>query len=476
MSEPIGFEMMKEQWLNITDSKENDRFYREEAFPLIRDLVVPREQKKLTIQCTHLILPVGMSPWPLILSILILQPQKVFFLYTPGLEGSENFLDEIVQMTGLRISQVDKDEVDWQNIPDIYQKVKNIFKKWNEPEGLIIDISGGKKSMTGACLLAGSLINARFVYIDSDYHTKRKAPVPGSESLVILENPYDVFGDLKFQRAVDLFRQYDYAGAQRILNELKNSSSSPLNYQAREMLCEVYAKWDDWDIGPAQKRLGDLVRHIEQIGRSDATTPLYYQLPTLRDQLNLLERLNDALGSPDYEMLRDTKLLQPMLGTMRACAIRQEKRCKLDVAALLWYRIIEFVSQQRLSGYKIKTDNPDYRDTGKDIEELTRAFRKQFKDEKSPYEFVLPDKIDLIKGYALLAALEDPVVNHLNIGEIRGKVNARNKGLFAHGFRPLTMDEYQRFKSLAEKILENFKKETNDHIKDWETCQFIEVL
>jgi hypothetical protein len=138
MSE-VSLKQLSEQWKSI-DENTRERFYEEKLFPAIKNVVVAREQSNYPNPYTHLILPVGFSPEPLILSILILRPTKVYFLYT---HDSGKYLDRIVSESGLMISQIDKDEILETNVPEIYQKVKAIYEKWGKPSRIAVDGSSG---------------------------------------------------------------------------------------------------------------------------------------------------------------------------------------------------------------------------------------------------------------------------------------------------------------------------------------------
>jgi CRISPR-associated protein (TIGR02710 family) len=470
---------ISDHWKSIQDREERNNYYNSEVFPAIKEYVVSQEQKKHLFQSQYLILPVGLAPEPIILSILIIKPEKVYFLYTPGEKGSEQYLNRIVKETSLQIGQIDKDPIDETNVPDIYKKVKDIYEKWGKPEQIIIDISGGKKSMIGACTLASNIIGAKLVYMDSNFIQEFRKPEPGSEHLIILDNPYDVFGDLKFKRAIELYSQLDYVGAARILEELKKETSTPEEYEARCSLCHAYASWDDWQIEESQKEMQKAILFIENQRRLKHSTPLINQIQNLRTQDNVLNRLKQAQDVSEnvLEFLNKPELFQPMIGTLRACALRHERRGKLDIAALLWYRLIELLSQQRLSRYQIDTKRPNYSNTGLPEEQLGyRYYCRLFESNKS--KDTLPaklpeDSISLIQGYALLMALNDPFTEKLHIGEIRSKVNSRNDGQFAHGFRPLSEESYVEFKKLADKLLSSFKVIETQNIADWNSCEFI---
>jgi len=479
----LDLQSLTQEWHSILDKDERNSFYDQEIFPVLLQVLIPREQKRYPEPYTHLILPVGLSPEPLIISILILRPEKVYFLYT---KASGDYLDRIAKDTNLRISQISQDEISDTNVPEIYQKVKAIYEKWEKPERVAVDISGGKKSMVGGCALAGSFIGARLFYIDSKFNPEFKKPDPGSERLMILDNPYDVFGDLKLEQAKQLFKQIDYVGSQRILKELEQETSNPQLYHAHSLLCQAYSAWDDWNIDKALEVMNQTIEVIKRYARSDYNTPLNNQISYLQRQLFILEKLKEAsnlISSSESELsvLTDYKLYLPMMGTLNAGAIRQEKRGKLDVSALLWYRLIELLSQQRLICYGLITSAPDYSCTKYNKSELLSKYKlvlPKIFGSKKDIRFIsdLPDNISLIQGYMLLHVLEDPLVQGQNLRGINGNIEARNKGIFAHGFKPLSQKGYNDFKELAENLVMAFKNIDKTNQEIWDDCHFIATI
>lgn len=477
---------LAQEWQALADDTVRSRFYDEQVFPAVCAVVIPREQGNHPDPYTHLILPVGLQPEPLILSILILRPQHVYFLYTTD---SEKYLDRIFRDSGLTLSQVKSDLIDETNVPDIYRKVKETYERWGRPKRVAVDISGGKKSMTGGCALAGAMIGAHLFYMDSRFETRLRKPVPGTEHLAVLNNPYDVFGDLEFERAQALFAKLDFVSASALLSDLQRKTSTPEQYEARALLCQAYAAWDDWRIPEAAGYLGRTLDTIRRYQRLTSDTALVGQLPFLETQYQILLRLQKALelnlvdAHQEAQLLTDPALYQPLVGTLRAGAVRQAKRGKLDVATLLWYRIIELLSQRRLSQYGLRTSAPDYSRASTSQEALLARYQQAYaenaggkKNDTLQLPTALPEDLALLDGYLMLKALGDPFVQNLHIGKIRSSIQVRNRGIFAHGFKPLSEKDYTDFSNLAEQLLEAFKRAETTHADDWQNCAFIETL
>ena len=68
--------------------------------------------------------------------------------------------------------------------------------------------------MSAAATMVGAIIDLQLIYIGSEqYLMDFRKPLPGSETLYFINNPYAVFGDFEIEKAMQLFEQYDYSGA-----------------------------------------------------------------------------------------------------------------------------------------------------------------------------------------------------------------------------------------------------------------------
>ena len=59
-------------------------------------------------------------------------------------------------------------------------------------------------------------------------------------------------------------------------------------------------------------------------------------------------------------------------------ALRREAQGKHDTACLILYRLLEWIEQHRLAGYKIDTRNPDY--SGIDKAEIFSRYKAKLKE------------------------------------------------------------------------------------------------
>ena len=231
----VEFQTRVAEWKNMdrtsTDAKREALiFYDKHIFPLVKKLFLSKPKDRPQKEYEALILTVGLSPEPLILSILATKPKRVGLLYTPE---TEKFLPRIQKETALTLDQLDKRKIDGSNIIEMYEAIMGLYTDWGSPSNVAVDITGGKKSMVSGAAMAGAVLGADIYYVDTNHFNRELGkPEPGSEYLSLLDNPYTVLGDLEVEKAKDLYDRYDYAGAQRIFNQLNEQVGNPSQAQS----------------------------------------------------------------------------------------------------------------------------------------------------------------------------------------------------------------------------------------------------
>ena len=345
---------------NSPDAKEAAfAFYDEHIFPFVKEVFLSKPKNRSEKQYDALILTVGLSPEPLILSILAIKPNRVGLLYTPE---TEKFLPRIQKETGLTLDQLDKREIDGSNVIEMYEAIMALYTDWSNPVNIAVDITGGKKSMVSGAAMAGAVLGADIYYVDTDsFNRELNKPEPGTEHLNLLENPYAIFGDLEVEKARDLYNRHDYAGAQRIFNQLETEVGDPnqtVVYKAYGCLCAAYEAWDNLDIGKAKSFLNQLLKILNQYPRVTG-------LSQLHESQSLLEKQEQALVLLLTFLKDQQRALAASDGfhfafTLYHNARRREAQGKLDIACLILYRLLEWIGQHRLNQYRIETRVPDY--------------------------------------------------------------------------------------------------------------------
>ena len=275
-------EWMKLERRTLAQRQKADQYYEQEMMDDIVSEYVSNNKNKLIEKVTYLIMSVGTSYEPIVLNISLLQPERVLFLYT---EQSEHILDKVVDFCQLKLSQIEKSRVNETNQTDIYREIKRCYLEWGRPDKIYIDFTGGTKAMSTAAAMAGAVIHVQMIYVGTNqYMTDFRKPFPGSERLFYISNPMDIFGDLEIDKAVELFDQYNYAGAREKLESLKETVPDPLKRQELNfiyLLAQVYEKWDALDFVNAESAMNDLLRELERDMKNNwkfVLTDLYEKL------------------------------------------------------------------------------------------------------------------------------------------------------------------------------------------------------
>jgi CRISPR-associated protein (TIGR02710 family) len=439
----------------------SQRFYQEQVFPLVCEAFAAREAEKVSQVYDLAVMTAGGSPEALILSLSALRPAQVFFLHTAWSRSLEG-IDQVVTSLGLKPSQFDKAQVNPDDTLDTYAGVKQGIAWAGNPARVVVDISGGKKSMSVAAGLAAYVIGADIVYVDNrEFWQGLGKPKPGSEFLAMLSHPYTVFGDLAQREAERLYRQHDYGGAERIFARLAQDVPSVVDYLLLRHLSTAYHAWDRFVLPDACREMESLV---DQLGRRRILEPQLKLMPyitPLAAQAATLGRLRPLTGqlkkahAPDLDLLQNQAQAADLIFSLYANALRREEERRLDLAALLLYRVLEMLAQRRLALMGIDTSAPDYDRLPIPLSESAWQEAVQSCLRRTP-QGGLPGKLGLVDDYILLFTQEDPLVDKLDWGRMQNAIESRNQSIFAHGFRFLSPKAYDGFRRLVDERLAAF--------------------
>ncbi|MCC8150318.1 MAG: TIGR02710 family CRISPR-associated CARF protein [Lachnospiraceae bacterium] len=478
---------MTEKWKALERKTEKQRekadaFYETKLMKLIEQEFIENNRDKVYEQIEYLILSVGTSYEPLVLNIQLLQPRRILFLYT---KKTEYVLEKIVKYCRLDAMRFSKREVNETDPLDIYREIKAAYLKWDRPEKLYIDFTGGTKSMSAAAAMAGAVINVQLVYVGtSDYLPHFRKPNPGTETLYYISNPMEVFGDLEIEKAFALFDKYNYSGAREKLRELKDSVPTPDIRQQLTFvyyLAQTYEYWDALEFRKAYKAISVLTRELERDSRLNRNFLMMDFFPALKRQEAILKQLSDLSELLDkgrnMDALKNKDYIIPLMFTMYINAEIRRKQEKYDTATLLLYRLLEMIEQRRLAMYNLFVSRMNYADLEYNLERQPQLKGMQsgerlrlltetvvsiktslFKRNVSTF---LPDKISLLEGFILLLALNDEISETKSgkpldkLKRIRSMVYLRNNSIFAHGLGPVSETDFKKFRAF---VLDMFRE------------------
>ena len=107
----------------------------------------------------------------------------------------------------------------------------------------------------------------------------------------------------------------------------------------------------------------------------------------IENQLMCLEKLTEMKKilkeEGNFSVLQSQQHIVPLMFTMYINAEIREVQSKYDMATLLWYRLLEMISQRRLALYNINVSQVDYGKIRYDFEKLPQY---EILDEQSRLE------------------------------------------------------------------------------------------
>ncbi len=481
-------DVMTEKWMQlerktIKQREAAEQFYEKKLMKLIEEDFIRRNAEKVFERIEYMILSVGTSYEPLVLNLQLLKPEKILFLCT---KETENYLEKIVRYCGLLAGDYQKRIVSETDPGDIYMEIRHAFLDWGRPKKMYIDFTGGTKAMSAAAAMAGAMINVQLTYVGtSEYLPHFRKPRPGSETLLYITNPLEVFGDLEIEKAFTLFAQYNYSGAREKLVELKENIPDPNIRQQMNfvfLLANVYEMWDALDFPKAYSYMTKLNRELRRDRRIHSHFLMMDMVEILEGQERMLEPLSEISQliqeKKQMQILTNSVYMVPLMFTMLQNAAIREAQEKYDMATLLLYRLLEMIEQCRLARYNLYVSKMEYAqikpDKGKHPEwgslgpcELLGIVKERYGDIRTKVfgrtgTVYLAEQISLLDGFMILAALDDDISTDKGGGQInklkriRSMVYLRNNSIFAHGLGPVGKEKLEKFRIFVIDLFQEF--------------------
>jgi CRISPR-associated protein (Cas_Cas02710) len=184
MKDPIPY---LTEWLQLARSgnfEKAQEIYFEKLFAAVIDNF--KEKHDSILQKGGILFSIlGFSPEPIILTASTIEPQ-IHVIFTTNNQGEGS--DYLEKYLGSNYEMV--------NLPD--EKFGTMYKALKEqlylnPSSQVtLDITGGKKSMVASAAIFGKDYGCKLVYVDfEDYIKDLRKPMPGSEVLNIVYNPFE---------------------------------------------------------------------------------------------------------------------------------------------------------------------------------------------------------------------------------------------------------------------------------------------
>jgi hypothetical protein len=293
--------------------------------------------RKEQTHCKTLVLPVGFSLEPLMLSVCNYRPERLVLLLNrqyeskKGLEEGNAFGGHVIKAIHFLV-----DEHFIHKLPEFLgsengssgyvttdtpsEVFRTLVKALHSEEDVVIDVTGGKKSMVVGAFLYAAYANVRISYVDfGEYNPESRRPYGYTCQISELSNPYQMFALHEWERLRELYSRYKFRDAYELLErEISTTVRDFLPSKAKssiEMMIAIikcYACWDSGDFNKAKQR----AQKIENFYPPDAVTKLGDRWIKIQGN-NLENKPKDLYGNlellPVYiydELNRISRLIQ----------------------------------------------------------------------------------------------------------------------------------------------------------------------
>jgi hypothetical protein len=371
----------------------------------------------------------GLSPRTTILAFKVLRPRRLVVIPSENARGSVNTIARYV------VGEAGLQQADFSQRPcvptdplSIYNVVKDELDLLDRQDGQAIsyiDITGGRKVMSATAALAAWQLDLGLCYLDGEFDPELRQAVPGSDRLLLLDNPTSLFGEQEMNAAHQAFDGGAYEAARNRFEELSGRLARPTDARFWGAMSRLYGAWCDLDLVTLPVAI-DMVRRT--LG------PMQQRLPAItiaavEAQLAFLDRL--AHREEDALLLSFNLLDDHYRGVGRH-----------DFAALFSYRTIERCLTGRLGHLYpgLGLIPPDYGLVTDDKQALRDRYRAVCDEVNGTSQArSLPSRLNLFSSAALLLTLDDPLSHAAQLGTadelrtLRNLAEARNGSVLAHG-------------------------------------------
>jgi CRISPR-associated protein (TIGR02710 family) len=381
---------------------------------------------------TLLICTLGGSPEPIVAALMKWHPERVRFVHTP--QTKEDVSTKVVPMARKEGLTLDAGRYDLFELPD-GQNLANCLDRlrmltpevlgWSsrgESFRVVVDITGGTKSMSAALAIQASRWPCIFSYVGGELRTKEGVGVvvSGTEKVVHQANPWDTLGYQAVEEFIVLFDQHAYRAAAQVASETMKRVDRPdrkREFAVLERLAKALAAWDRFEHIDSKNLLAEVNKSA-----NDLRAVLG---PATGDRVLAGA---DSLASHLGELCQATPPSRHHVLDLLANAKRRKNEGRTDDAVARLYRAIEAISQVRLKEH--------YGIDSTEKVPIANVPEPLF-GEWSARATAGVVKLGLQDAYALLVRLGDVVGSRFEAAGLNDRTSplvARNRSILAHGF------------------------------------------
>lgn len=227
---------------------------------------------------------IGFSDSPILMSLDVIRPEKIIFIYTEDSKTTiENMEEHIKQCNASNmdyLKDVFINEIKEKGLTDVkdfiasgekaikinlgktarpvdtFKAIKDIISD-KSLKRIAVDITGGKKTMISGAFSSASLReDVDIIYVDNEeYNREQRRPEPGTEFISKVQNPNDIYRYTDMERIKGLFDSHRYDIASKDIEaQLEVMDRYGDEYYGNEKIklrelkkwADIYNDWDQY--------------------------------------------------------------------------------------------------------------------------------------------------------------------------------------------------------------------------------------
>jgi len=327
---------------------------------------------------------------------------------------------------------------------ELRRKIPEILAETKVPPAeVLVDYTGGSKTMSAALVLVAAEMFQQFSYIGGAQRDKGGLGIvlDGKERALYQGNPWSELAIREVERARDLWAGCQFEVAAKLLREVAPRVPLRLRFEAMATLADAMAARHRLDFSEATRCLREAIGRLRPIFEG---TPAASPLPLAEHALEVCQACAADAASP--------ALLRELLDN----ALRTAAQGRYEDAAARLYRAMEMQAQlwlgEATSGLftngRCKAENTAL------LPDVLKAL-----------PFCKPDargeiKLSLEQCFMALAALGHERARAIvadiardRQSRFRAATEKRNASILAHGVRPIGSDGFEQMKQIASDFL-----------------------
>jgi CRISPR-associated protein (TIGR02710 family) len=390
---------------------------------------------------TAMLVSVGSTEPPILHVLRTYRPKHVwYFCSADSRTQAEKIQEQLDWHPAPRFIEVDRFEELGPCYRILRQKIRDILAETKvPPEEVLVDYTGGTKTMSAALVLAAVELFHQFSYVGGHRRDKGRLGIvlDGEEHVLYQGNPWAELAIREIERARDLWAACQFENTAETLRAVAPKVPLQRRFEAIATLADAMAARHRLDFSGAARRLYEAINRLRPIFEGKPTpNPL-----TIAEQT---KKLCDECAADTANQ----KLLRELLDN----ALRTAAQSRYEDAAARLYRAMEMQAQiwlaEKTAGLfvngRCKPENVN-----------------QLPDALKTLPFCRPNdrgeiKLSFEQCLLALAAIGHPqakaIKADIDLGEksrFRTATEKRNASILAHGVQPIGRDGFDQMTKIA---------------------------